>query len=241
MKTFLKANWDEIVMVSYQVDPAVLLPYLPYGVELDTYNDLCFVSLVGFQFNKSNIFGINIPFYGSFDEVNLRFYVKRTDGTELKRGVVFVSEVVPYSIVSVLANMLYKEHYSVAKMKSSIVVENGIKNIDYTWIKDQTYYIRASFNNDLKPIAPDSLEEFIYEHYFGFTNVSETETWEYRVNHPRWLTNENINYEINCDFAKMYGKDFEFLNQQKPYSVYNALGSEVSIDWKITKVKKPRK
>ncbi len=239
MKTFLKARWEDIVMVNYVIDPSVLRPYLPYGVELDTYDGLCFVSLVGFRFNKSSIFGIPIPFYGSFDEVNLRFYVKRKDGDEIKRGVVFISEVVPYQIVAVMANKLYKEHYSVAKMTSSIVVVDGVKKIDYHWQPNQeTFVIHTSFDNESQPIVADSLEEFIYEHYYGFTKVNEAETWEYRVNHPRWQTNRIIDYDINCDFEAMYGTDFSFLNAQKPYSVYNALGSEVSIDWKINKLKK---
>ena len=239
MKTFLKARWEEIVMVNYAIDASVLQPYLPYGVELDTYDGSCFVSLVGFKFAKSQIFGVDIPFYGTFDEVNLRFYVKRMDGDELKRGVVFIGELVPYSIVSYLANKLYKEHYSVAKMTSSIVVQNEIKKLDYHWQPAaEPYSIQASFHNEAKPIALNSAEEFIYEHYFGFTKVSDIETWQYRVNHPRWLTNEVIDFEIKCDFEKMYGPDFAFLNSQKPYSVYNALGSEVSIDWRITKLKK---
>lgn len=238
MKTFLKANWDEIVMVNYEIEPSVLIPYLPYGVELDTYNDLCFISLVGFKFNKSNIFGINIPLYGSFDEVNLRFYVKRTDGDEIKRGVVFISEIVPYKIVSVLANLLYKEHYSVAEMTSEISIKNEDKIINYNWKPNaEIFSIKATFSNETEKISSNSLEEFIYEHYYGFTKVSDNETWEYKVNHPRWLTNKVKSYEIICDFEKMYGNDFALLNFKQPYSVYNAIGSEVSIDWKINKIK----
>lgn len=238
MQTFMKAKWKNIVMVNYLIDPEILKSYLPYGVEFDTYSGLCFVSLVGFKFNESKIFGVPIPLYGSFDEINLRFYVKRTDGSETKRGVVFISEIVPYKIVSILANLLYKEHYSVAEMWSSIVVENNLKNIDYNWkLNADTSSIKTLWDNELKAILPNSLEEFIYEHYYGFTKVSETETWEYKVNHPRWLTNEIISHEINCDFEKLYGPEFAFLSDQKPYSVYNAKGSEVSIDWKINKLK----
>lgn len=238
MTTFLRAKWEEIVMINYEIDPKILKPYLPFGLELDMHESKCFVSLVGFKFVKSKIFGVPIPFYGSFDEVNLRFYVKRIDRKELKRGVVFISEIVPYKIVSFLANLLYKEHYSVAEMSSSILVENDIKNINYYWkATSEQQNIFASFHKELKIIEPNSLEEFIYEHYFGFTKVSETKTWEYKVNHPRWLTNEVIAYKIECDFEKMYGSDFAFLNHQKPYSVYNAQGSEVSIDWKINKLK----
>jgi len=225
-------------MVNYVIDPSILLPYLPHGVELDCFENKTFVSLVGFKFAKSKIFGFPIPFFGSFDEVNLRFYVKRTDGAELKRGVVFISEIVPYKIVSFLANNLYKEHYSHAKMSSSIVVENQTKNIIYNWQqKHKSYFIKASFIASNDDIKPNSLEEFIYEHYFGFTKVSDSETWEYKVNHPRWQTNKLINCHINCDFEKMYGPDFAFLNRETPISIYNAVGSEVGIDWHINKIR----
>ena len=122
--------------------------------------------------------------------------MKRLNGTELKRGVVFISEVVPHKIVSFLANKLYKEHYSTAKMASSILVENEIKQIKYTWqSQSQMYSIDTSFFDKQDDIEPNSLEEFIYEHYYGFTKVSARETWEYKVNHPRWQTgNSRRNY-----------------------------------------------
>lgn len=237
MKTFLTANWENIVMINYLVDRAVLLPYLPHGVDLDTYEDKVFVSLVGFKFAKSKIFGVSIPIYGSFDEVNLRFYVKREDGGELKRGVVFISEIVPYQIVSFLANSLYKEHYRTAKMESSITLAGKKKYLKYAWKTAQNNcLIDVIFENEVAEIEANSEEEFIYEHYYGFTKVNENETWEYKVNHSRWKTNKVESFDIKCDFEKMYGSPFSFLNQQAPYSVYNAIGSEVSIDWKINKI-----
>ena len=218
MKKFLTARWENIVMINYEVNSKILVPYLPYGLELDTFEDKIFISLVGFKFLKSSIFGIPIPFYGSFDEVNLRFYVKRREGAEVKRGVVFISEIVPHKIVAYLANKLYKEHYGTAKMNSSIVIENEIKNIKYAWQADMcNYSIIASFDKECKSIEPNSLEEFIYEHYFGFTKVSNNETWEYKVNHPRWQTNQVKSCMINCDFERMYGKDFSFFRSAKTF------------------------
>ena len=237
MKTFLKARWENIVMINYEVDDAVLQPYLPYDVELDTHNNKSFVSLVGFRFLDSKLFGLPIPYFGSFDEVNLRFYVKRKDNDEVKRGVVFISEVVPFKIVSFMANWLYKEHYSYSKMKHECEIKEGAKHLAYHWQKNNhDFHIKAKFDNAAKDIESNSLEEFIYEHYYGFTKINNSETWEYKVNHPRWFTNEMVDYDIRCDFEKMYGNDFAFLNNQKPFSVYNAVGSEVSIDWKINKI-----
>ena len=105
--TFLSARWENLIMANYSVNPEVLLPFLPNGVELDTYNNKTYVSLVGFMFKKTSLFHIPIPFLGTFEEINLRFYVKRIEGDTIKRGVVFINETVPYQIVAWLANKLY--------------------------------------------------------------------------------------------------------------------------------------
>ncbi|MFY7965574.1 MAG: DUF2071 domain-containing protein [Chitinophagaceae bacterium] len=239
MTTFLRADWQNIIMVNYVVDKNLLLPYLPYGVELDFYNDQPFISLVGFKFANSKIAGVPIPLFGSFDEVNLRFYVQRKADNKVKRGVVFISEIVPHKIVSLLANKLYKEHYTTAKMSSIIAIKDQTKNIKYTWQRQsEIYAIDAAFSTEQNYIKPNSLEEFIYEHYYGFTKVSATETWEYKVNHPNWQTNKLKSAKVICNFKNLYGDSFEFLNHQEPFSVYNAVGSNVSIDWKINKIVK---
>lgn len=150
---------------------------------------------------------------------------------------VFISEIVPHRVVAFLANKLYREHYSHAEMNSAISAADGIKDIRFSWQPvNEKFHIHGSFFNTEKTIQSGSLEEFIYEHYYGFTAVSKNETWEYKVNHPRLKTNELINLDIACDFETLYGSDFSFLNKQNPVSTYNAVGSEVSIDWKINKI-----
>ncbi|MFX8676823.1 DUF2071 domain-containing protein, partial [Acinetobacter baumannii] len=37
MQTFLKSYWKDIVMVNYEVPKQLLLPYLPFGTELDDF------------------------------------------------------------------------------------------------------------------------------------------------------------------------------------------------------------
>ncbi|MBC7749515.1 MAG: DUF2071 domain-containing protein, partial [Methylotenera sp.] len=110
-ETFLSARWENLIMANYEVNPDILTSYLPKGVEVDFYNNKSYVSLVGFMFKQTNLFNIPIPFLGTFEEINLRFYVKRVEGNTIKRGVVFINETVPYKLVAWLANKLYKEHY----------------------------------------------------------------------------------------------------------------------------------
>src|SRR5664279_5305449 len=107
MKNFMTAHWGNLIMANYTVDPALLMPFLPRGLDLDLHAGMAYVSLVGFLFQDSRIFGVPVPFFGTFEEVNLRFYVVRKMEGENRRGVVFIREAVPNKIVTWLANTLY--------------------------------------------------------------------------------------------------------------------------------------
>jgi uncharacterized protein YqjF (DUF2071 family) len=204
-------------------------------VELDLYNEKAYISLVGFMFKKIRIFRVPILFFGNFEEVNLRFYVKRTESDHVKRGVVFINETVPYKPVAWLANKLYKEHYISIPTRSSIKDEESKRKIKYEWEKNCNWnYIVAETSKESELMANNSIEEFIFEHYYGYTKVDSLNTIEYNVNHPRWRIRKVIDSSIDCDFKAMYGSDFSFLNEQKPNSVIAAEGSAVSIGWQRT-------
>ena len=233
--TFLSARWENLIISNYEVDADVLKPYLPKGVELDFYNNKTFVSLVGFMFKQTSLFKIPIPFLGTFEEINLRFYVKRVDGDTIKRGVVFINETVPYKVVAWLANRLYKEHYIAIPTKNIIAVANAVKNVKYEWKINKAWNhiaVKAAAENE--KMLPGSIEEFIFEHYYGYTKISDQLSQEYKVNHPRWQVNKVIDYSIDCDFKSMYGNDFSFLSNHQPHSVIIAEGSPITVNWKRT-------
>ena len=230
--TFLKANWENLVMANYEVDPSILKPYLPKGVELDYYKYKTYVSLVGFMFKKTSLFGIPIPFFGSFEEINLRFYVRKVEGKRIKKGVVFINETVPYKVVALLANKLYKEHYISIPTKNSIEVAE-YKDIKYEWKLNESWNtLQVNADSTKHKIEPTTIEEFIFERYFGFTKLSPETTQEYRIHHPKWMTNKINSSTLNCDFNLMYGPAFSSLNTQKPSSILLAEGSHVSVNWK---------
>jgi uncharacterized protein YqjF (DUF2071 family) len=233
MKTFLRAKWQNLIMANYEVDPSVLMPYLPKGVELDYFHGKTYVSLVGFLFKNTSIFNIPIPFMGTFEEVNLRFYVLRKEGNEIKRGVVFINETVPNKIVAYVANKLYKEHYIAIPTKHSWKMTSNTKEITYKWkVKSKWNSLQVNASVAKQNMEAGSIEEFIFEHYFGYTKVNENHSIEYKINHPSWQINGINDYKIECDFATFYGKDFEILNHAKPHSVMLAEGSDISVDWK---------
>ena len=233
MGTFLKANWENIIMANYAIDPEILKPFLPKGVELDLYNGKAYVSLVGFMFKKTKLFNVPIPFFGTFEEINLRFYVQRKEDGITKRGVVFINETIPYRIVAWMANKLYNEHYTVVPTQHSIVENLDSKKIKFDWLLNKKWnsiYVEAS--NKSQSMKKDTLEKFIYEHYFGYTKIDENNTEEYRLQHPSWKINTVIDTKIDCDFKAMYGETFSILNETKPEAVFIAEGSSVKIEWK---------
>lgn len=235
-KTFLSAKWEHLIMANYAVSPNLLEPYLPNGVELDYFNEQTYVSLVGFLFKNTRLFNVPIPLLGTFEEINLRFYVKRKDGKTYKRGVVFINETVPYPIVAFIANKLYKEHYKAIPTKNSISSTNLENQVKYEWKVNNVWnHLSVSTSIESYPMLEGSIEEFIFEHYYGYTKLSNQVSQEYKVNHPRWLINKVNNYSIDCDFKQMYGPSFDYLKNERPDSVIIAKGSAVTVDWQRIK------
>ena len=72
---------------NYEVDPDLLAGRVPRGTELDLDDGRCFVSLVGFMFLQTRVIGVPVPFHINFEEVNLRFYIKRGPNDETRRAV----------------------------------------------------------------------------------------------------------------------------------------------------------
>lgn len=229
--SFLKAEWRRLALMNYEVDPQILKPYLPYKTELDVWNNTHYVSLVGFMFLNTKVFGIKFPFHSNFEEINLRFYVRYKEDHQWKRGVVFVREIVPKAAITLIANSIYKEHYATRKMFHSWLSKGETMITQYGFYQDgrQNLFSLESSQTSA-PIAENSETEFITEHYWGYSRVNDTKTVEYEVTHPSWEAYDVYKYEINLDFEASYGKDFRFLNDQEPKSVMLAEGSAITVE-----------
>lgn len=228
--TFLTAAWKNLVMANYIVDPALLKPYLPNKTEPDLYNGNCYVSLVGFMFTNTRILGFKIPFHVNFEEVNLRFYVRYNDNGTWKRGTVFIKEIVPKRAISFVANTVYNENYSTKKMRNKRSETADEVHLAYHWKhKNKWNLIEATVEKTPVPMIAGSEEEFIAEHYWGYSRYDHTTTFEYSVLHPAWKIFPVKKYLIDCDFAALYGEQFSALTNAQPNSVFVAEGSEVSV------------
>lgn len=232
---FLHAEWNNLIMANYVVPKELLLPYIPAATELDFYKGKTYISLVGFMFLNTRIRGLSVPYHINFEEVNLRFYVKHNDRGSWKRGTVFIKEIVPKPAISFVANRLFKEKYSTMKMKHFHIEKPDVIETCYEWkYKNKWNKLMAACHKKSSPMRIDSEEEFIAEHYWGYTKYNGTRTYEYEVEHPRWEIFHVSDYTIECDFKGIYGDEFSFLKEIKPSSVFMAKGSEVRIYPKIT-------
>lgn len=229
--SFLTAQWKNLALFNYAITPEILVKYVPKGTELDLWNGKCYVSLVGFMFENVKILGVKIPFHVNFEEVNLRFYVKRFENGEWKRGVVFIKEIVPKRALSWVANTVYKEHYQTAPMHHYLTQNSHSTDFVYQWkIKNKWNTIGVETEKNAIEIEANSEAEFITEHYFGYTQIDEQTTYEYEVKHPKWKQLNVIDFKTVVDFEGVYGYEFGFLKQQQPTSVLLAVGSEVSVE-----------
>ena len=182
MKKFLTARWEDLIMANYEVDPSLLASRVPAGTELDLHEGKCFVSLVGFMFLDTRVMGFLIPFHVNFEEVNLRFYIKREVEGETKRAVCFVKEIVPRFAIASVARLMYGEPYECWKMDHSRTNET----ISYSWSRgDCANSLSVDLGENLGVPAEGSHGEFIIEHYWGYTTRG-SRVDEYKVEHPKW-------------------------------------------------------
>jgi len=237
--SFLTAQWKKLAFANYEINPNLLLPYLPFGTELDLWEGKCYVSLIGFMFQDVKLLGLSIPFHTDFEEVNLRFYVKRYDTEEdkkndvYKRGVVFIKEIVPKSAITFVANTIYGENYETMKMSHTWTENQDNREVEYTWQKNSkaklnSIYLKTAKNQS--EIEEGSETEFITEHYWGYAKQNDKKTNEYEVTHPKWQKYDVLEYKINADFGRIYGQEFSFLNTKEPNSVMLAEGSKITVE-----------
>jgi uncharacterized protein YqjF (DUF2071 family) len=226
MRKFLTAYWKDLIMANYEVEPSLLTSRLPRGTEPDLHEGRCFVSLVGFMFLDTRVLRMPVPFHINFEEVNLRYYVKRETEGELRRGVCFIKEIVPRRAIATVARVMYGEPYECWRM-SHVRTE---KTVSYGWTRGAAANrLSVDIDENLGVPPADSHGEFIIEHYWGYTQRRGTRVDEYRVEHPKWELFSTKNEVIDVDFGGTYGSEFGILSRARPYSILLAKGSEIAV------------
>jgi uncharacterized protein YqjF (DUF2071 family) len=231
-RVFLSAEWRDLVMLNYAVDPRLVQGYVPRGTELDSFAGRTLVSLVGFRFLRTKLFGVlPLPFHANFDEVNLRLYVRRNaDDGEERRGVVFIKEIVPKRAVAWLARLAYGENYSRCPMRHRVSADGTSKSAEYEWrIRGSWAKLHAEGEGEPAYPGDGSIEQFITEHYWGYSAQRDGGTIEYHVTHPQWRVWRSARAGFEGDAAETYGSAFAEVLQRPPDSAFIADGSPVVV------------
>ena len=233
-KPFLTTRWSHLAMLNYEIDPQVLQPLVPVHTELDRFNNRHYVSMVGFLYDDTRVQRVAIPGHRHFPEVNLRFYVRYRAAEGWRRGVVFVKEFVPLRAVAWIARTLYDENFVRLPMRHSVLSEGvastGEQKVEYSWYHEREWQ-RLSLEVSGEAALPTvgSEEEFITEHYWGYTACRDGSTSEYLVAHPQWRVWRAATAELDCDVEALYGKEFVSALAGTPTSAFLAEGSEVAV------------
>src|SRR5256714_14501978 len=216
-------------VLSFVVDPKIIAPLVPPGTEIDFENDETFLSLVGFLFLDTRLLGLPIPLHRDFEEVNLRFYVRKKSADTWRRGVVFVREFVPRRAIAIVARTFYGENYLALPMKHQIDHVDLKLSVEYSWRRGRKWEsLKMSATGEAQTIPAGSHAEFITEHYWGYTAV-RSGCSEYRVEHPRWKVWNAESFEFSANVASLYGHQFVESLKTKPRSAFVADGSPIQV------------
>jgi uncharacterized protein len=255
-RPFLTAYWSELLLLNFAVPVEVIAPLVPRGTEPDLHDGQSYVSIVGFRFHTTRILGIAIPGHTSFPEINLRCYVRRTVGDEVRHGVVFVREIVPRRAVALTANWLYNENYIARPMHSTLQMAGPMlapgDTLEYAWRSNcswrlptlslskgdrpHTSQLQNGWNRlagrvaaPLTIPARNSLEEFFVEHYWGYVRARDGGTREYQVAHDPWRVAPADNLTWDCDLAATYTTPLAEYLAAPPTSAFIADGAPVKL------------
>ena len=227
---FLTARWHDLLMLNYVVDPMVLAPHVPAGTSLDLWQGNAIASVIGFRFADTRLLGVPVPWHRTFDEVNLRFYVRRVAPEGVRRAVVFIRELVPRAAIAWVARGWYNEPYRALPMRHTITHSGATRRLSYEWRERGEWTgIAAETIGDPQPLVEGSEEEFITEHYWGYTRQRDGGTVEYEVSHPRWRVWPALNPVLFGNVQHTYGAAFASIVTSTPRSAFVAEGSSVAV------------
>ncbi len=230
-RRFLTARWVHLAMLNFEVDPNTLAKFVPRGTQLDSFAGKTFVSMVGFQFRDTRVLGIPVPFHRHFDEVNLRFYVRRATDEGVRRGVVFIKEIVPRAAIALIARRLYNENYVALPMAH--VDDLGTADeacVSYSWnYAGRSNQLAVHVSGSSYMPDEQSEESFITENYWGYVRQRNGTTLEYQVEHPRWKVWRASKAKLDCDATELYGAGFARYLAGPTSSAFLAEGSPVTV------------
>ena len=236
MPSAFRADWQNPLLFSWPIDREALEPWVPDGLAVDCWGGSAYISLVGLRLDSIRVLGIPTPI-ASYDEVNLRFYVRRrSDECDPRPGVVFVRQTVPHRFVSFMARFVFGEPFVAAPVshrfcESETDFGKLLRRVAYQWRhggRARQFWAEIA-RSDTTPAAPTTLEDFLTSRYWGYNGKPGTRTKTYQLDRPAWALREISRWEIDSDVGDVYGDPFAAAMRDQPASVILATGSRASV------------
>jgi len=200
MRSLLSMRWDDLLFAHWPVDPEVVEPTLPDGLDVDTRDGDAYLGVVGFQ--MASIRPRGVPVGLSFPELNLRTYVRADDGP----GVYFYNLDAADRVGVPIARTLFKLPYYRAEMR---MTARGDR-VDFRSRRTHRGVPPARFDATYQPTGtpttadPDSLVAFLTERYRFYTESERGHIYRGDIEHPPWRVcdatldcRENTLFEAN--------------------------------------------
>src|SRR5215813_8133998 len=157
-------NWGKLLFMHWPMDPSQLRPFIPNGLEIDTFDDQAWIAIVPFtmwDIRALPPYVPNLPRLNAMHELNVRTYV-HLDGTP---GVWFFSLDCNNAAAVFAARTFYYLPYYNAKLR----LDQSENKIDYQCNRtDKTvaaFHATWNIGRQLPISEPDSLEFFLTERY----------------------------------------------------------------------------
>ena len=156
----------------------------------------------------------------NFEEVNLRFYVRRRESGEVRRGVVFVKEIVPRRAIAYVARWSYGEKYFAYPTRHTISEWVHLQRK----FRDKWHAVGGVASGAASLLREGCLEQFATEHYWGYSTKREGGSVEYRLSHVPWWAWTVSETRFEGDGDLFYGDEFGECLNRAPDSAFIAEG-----------------
>ena len=221
----LTARWSNLILLTHEVDPALIAPWLPDDVEPDLVDGRAQVSLIAFDFVDTRVRGRRIPGFVDFPEINFRTYVRQGD----RRGVVAIRELVPSPLAAAIGRLRFNEPFRATPIESRTASMGDELLVEHRWRwKERHYFLRMTADQS-SATATEGPARDLFGRRWAYGRSRRGEPIVLRVEHPDWALRRVRTLDFEVDYGALYGPEWAVLNDRQPSSAYLAVGSAISI------------
>jgi uncharacterized protein YqjF (DUF2071 family) len=196
----LRQQWSELLFLHWPVPAALLQPYLPPRLQIDTHDGMAWLGVVPFQMSKVRTrLTPEVPGTNAFLELNVRTYV-HLDGVP---GVWFFS----LDATSALAVWVARTFFHLPYLRATMRLDTPGPDLrqfaaerTHGGAPPATFRATWKLGAPLPSAEPGSLAFFLTERYCLYTsNKAQTKLYRGRVAHAPWplRTAQVLHYESN--------------------------------------------